>query len=283
MSVEATLAFVLKRLEGVDIKSLKAPLVVGISGPQGLGKSWLTVKLKQALEGALPEANVVQFSMDDLYLTHDEQLKVTKAAKLEGNALLQGRGLPGTHDLNLATTVFHKLKLRVPVQIPRYDKSAFNGEGDRAPTLLWEQVDSSDIVLFEGWFNGFRSVDSVMLPYLMAGPSSVVQKYPMYHIEEINQRLVAYEKLWREFDDFVYIKTDTIDNVYTWRLQQEHALIQERGRGMTDAQVKRFVDRYMPVYSLYYRAMCDNPVCAPGHNLELHIDLDRALSDCHIH
>ena len=283
MSVEAALKFILKALENVDIKSLKVPLVVGISGPQGLGKSWLTVELKLALERALPEAVVVQFSMDDVYLTHEEQSKVTMVARKEGNALLQGRGLPGTHDLRLATTIFEKLKRREPVQIPRYDKSAFDGEGDRCPELQWEHVASSDIVLFEGWFNGFCSVDSIELPYLMSGPTSVVQNYPMYHIGEINQRLKAYERIWSEFDKFIYFKTNDINNVYTWREQQEHALIKERGRGMSDDQVRNFVNRYMPVYSLYYRTMCDSPVCSPGSNLQLDINLDRSLSGSSIH
>jgi D-glycerate 3-kinase len=53
------------------------------------------------------------------------------------------------------------LKARQPVKIPVYDKSQFNGQGDRANESTWEEVnkadDSSvDVVVFEGWCVGFR-------------------------------------------------------------------------------------------------------------------------------
>lgn len=39
--------------------------------------------------------------------------------------------------------------------------------------------------------------------------------------------------------------------VYTWRLEQEQALWESRGAGMTDSQVVEFVDGYYPSYELY--------------------------------
>lgn len=275
MSLEAAVLFVCKKVEGIDFTQLAKPIIVGISGPQGLGKSWLTSHLKPALESALPRARVVEFSMDDLYLTHDEQAKVTANAKKDDNKMLQGRGLPGTHDLPLAMSIFDALKRRTPVNIPRYDKSAFKGEGDRSSQCT--TVDGCDIVLFEGWFNGFKSTDTIDLRYLEQGPGSVVQKHKMYHIRELNSALKEYEAIWRQFDEFIYLETDNLNNVYKWRLEQEHALIRERGVGMTDDEVTAFVDRYMPVYSLYYRDMCAEGVCTPGHNLQIPIGSGREM------
>ena len=40
-------------------------------------------------------------------------------------------------------------------------------------------------------------------------------------------------------------------SVYEWRLQQEVTLRQVRGAGMTDDQVRHFVDGYYPAYELY--------------------------------
>lgn len=43
------------------------------------------------------------------------------------------------------------------IPFPRYDKSKFQGRGDRADQSTWPQVEAPlDIVLFEGWMLGFR-------------------------------------------------------------------------------------------------------------------------------
>lgn len=39
----------------------------------------------------------------------------------------------------------------------RYDKSAYSGRGDRADPSTWPVVSGPlDVVLFEGWMNGFQ-------------------------------------------------------------------------------------------------------------------------------
>ena len=48
-------------------------------------------------------------------------------------------------------------------KVPRYDKSAHHGRGDRAPIEEWEVVNrpgepTADVVLFEGWCVGFRNL-----------------------------------------------------------------------------------------------------------------------------
>ncbi|WPK26883.1 hypothetical protein PUMCH_004251 [Australozyma saopauloensis] len=260
-----------------EIQNWKGPhaLVIGISGPQGSGKSFLTAKILDHLRHSKPTLNCVGLLLDDFYLTHKDQVAVTKAAQLSENALLQGRGLPGTHDLELAVETLHKLRNgTVPVGIPFYDKSAFNGEGDRLD--LWGAVDKTvDVVLFEGWMNGFKAIDPTLFPaaYMCTGTESVVQKTHMYHLEEINADLGRYEPLWGLFDRFVYLKTDVEKNVYKWRLQQEADLISKRGTGMTDAQVVQFVDRYMPMYVLYYWRMCAEGA-AKGKDCNLCIEIN---------
>ena len=39
--------------------------------------------------------------------------------------------------------------------------------------------------------------------------------------------------------------------MYTWRLEQEHNLWKSKGKGMSDDDVKTFVDGYYPAYELY--------------------------------
>ena len=44
------------------------------------------------------------------------------------------------------------------------------------------------------------------------------------------------------FDAFIHIDAEDPKWVYTWRLEAEVKLRIEKGSGMTDEQVKRFVD-----------------------------------------
>jgi D-glycerate 3-kinase len=45
------------------------------------------------------------------------------------------------------------------VLIPRYDKSKFNGCGDRAEISEWTKVEEPvDLVIVEGWMLGFTQV-----------------------------------------------------------------------------------------------------------------------------
>jgi len=74
---------------------------------------------------------------------------------------VQHRGEPSTHDLELGLSVFTALKNRQPVKIPAYDKSRFEGQGDRSERSTWLEVNKPgeptvDVVVFEGWCVGFR-------------------------------------------------------------------------------------------------------------------------------
>lgn len=103
----------------------------------------------------------VAFSLDDFYLPHPAQKALASANA--HNPLLQHRGQPGTHDVDLGSEVFNRLKRNeTDIPIPSYDKSAFDGEGDRAPRDSWLNANPSTspakvkIVIFEGWCLGFR-------------------------------------------------------------------------------------------------------------------------------
>ena len=93
-------------------------------------------------------------SIDDFYLTRADQEKI--ALLHSDNALLQVRGTFGTHDTDLALSTLKDLRQvgrgKQAVAVPVYDKSAFQGKGDRAPRDRWTVVDGPvDVVLFEGW------------------------------------------------------------------------------------------------------------------------------------
>lgn len=256
------------------------PLIIGISGPQGSGKSYMVSHLLDHYQQTHPGLVVAGFLVDDFYLSRAKQLEVTEAAKREGNSVLQGRGLPGTHDVPLLEEVFRKLKNQQPVSIPKYDKSAFSGAGDREPEDKWQKFDKPvDLVIMEGWFNGYRAMEDGMFSTAYFGnwPTSIVQKHKLYHLQEVNKQLAKFHPVWDAFDYFVFIDTDSTDSVYDWRQEQEDDLIARTGSGMTNGQVKAFVDRYMPMYVLYYWRLCRGGTLTRGKNLRVKINKKREV------
>ena len=94
--------------------------------------------LQETLRSEPYSLSVVTLSLDDLYLTHADQVALAEAHP--NNPLLQHRGQPSTHDLALGEKVFASLAAEQPTAIPQYDKSAFSGQGDRVPESQWEVV-----------------------------------------------------------------------------------------------------------------------------------------------
>ncbi|CAN0601380.1 unnamed protein product, partial [Ectocarpus sp. 12 AP-2014] len=118
------------------------PVVVGINAPQGCGKTTIVSEMQRMLEKAGHQCVVM--SIDDFYLTGAEQDAL--AARFPTNPLLQVRGNAGTHDLALALRTIRALTRGDDgtsddcVRVPRYDKSARGGKGDRAPEGEWSVV-----------------------------------------------------------------------------------------------------------------------------------------------
>ncbi|CAL1711373.1 unnamed protein product [Somion occarium] len=241
------------------------PLFIAVQGPQGSGKTYLTTLLQRSLSAPPHSLSVVVLSIDDLYLPHD-QLNALAQANPK-NALLRGRGQPGTHDVELGTRILTRLKginedgSSSMVEIPIFDKSLFNGEGDRLPegTTVRRPV---DVVLFEGWCVGFHPTTQEEIdrrwesPVQGLGPDFFPSRgFRKEDIVDINERLKTYSHWWSFFNAFIQIKpleSHPYVHIYKWRLQQEHNMkAANGGRGMTDAQVEAFIDRYIPGYVFF--------------------------------
>lgn len=276
---ELSVEFVEQKLEQRKVQGdRKGPLIVLVSGPQGSGKSYNSEILFRSLKKKGVRAALT--SIDDFYLTHEDQLKLQSA--FPENKLLHGRGLPGTHDLKALQETLKELandedKVHdgKKIQLPVYDKSRFNGEGDRIGSIDIELP--LDCVIIEGWFLGFQAITETELERKNSSP--ILLNHQLLHLKQVNRSLKEYgQLLWNnESLDTVGIKfaTDDTNNVYRWRLQQEHAMLASQGEGMTDAQVKAFVDRYMPCYELYYKNFIDPNTAFGKTNLTIAIDADR--------
>ncbi|EPS40854.1 hypothetical protein H072_5281 [Dactylellina haptotyla CBS 200.50] len=232
----------------------RRPFILGLTGLQGSGKSYLVSSLAGALSSAPYNYNVAVFSIDDIYhpFSKLEELRLSHPE----NKLLSHRGEPGTHDIELARETFESLLSGRDTPIPSFDKSLNSGKGDRVPRSEWNVVKGPvDMVIFEGWCVGFRAIsdEEVETKWKSSRDSGngVIGRHGLQDILWINERLKGYDVLTDKFDAFVHLDAEKLDYVYGWRLEQEHNLIKKKGTGMTDDQVVAFIDGYIPGYELY--------------------------------
>ncbi|KAI9709880.1 MAG: hypothetical protein M1812_007588 [Candelaria pacifica] len=240
------------------------PFFLGVNGIQGAGKTTLVSNLSHTLSSPPHNLPTAILSIDDLYLPHSAQQALASSQPL--NPLIQHRGQPSTHDLALGLSVFTSLYHRQPTRIPCYDKSAFNGQGDRTDPQSWEVVNEGEtgrkveVVVFEGWCVGFRALDEEGLREkweekrreVDAGNKESRLGGNRYEdVKFINEKLRGYDVPTDMFDALIHIDAQDTQYVYRWRLEQEAALRVLKGSGMTDEQVIKFVDGYYPAYELY--------------------------------
>ncbi|KAG1794389.1 P-loop containing nucleoside triphosphate hydrolase protein [Suillus plorans] len=241
------------------------PLFVGVQGPQGSGKTFLTSRLRAHLANPPHSLAVTVLSIDDLYLPHSGLQSLAESNP--HNILFQGRGQPGTHDVPLGTSVFRNLKKinevhAGTVDIPIFDKSLFNGQGDRISD--GETVKGPvDVVVLEGWCVGFFPTSKELVEERLKEPVPTLEPdmfdmkafVSVDHVLAVNEQLKRYVEWWSALDAFIQIKGPSsaqLSIIYQWRLQQEHNMkTKNGGKGMTDDQVKTFVDRYIPGYVFF--------------------------------
>jgi len=276
------------------------PLFVGVQGPQGSGKTFLTSHLRSLLAEPPYSLSVAVLSIDDLYLPH-VGLKALAEAHPR-NRLLRGRGLPGTHDMELGRQILHALKMingvdgrPGQVALPIFDKSLFDGEGDRAVEAQVIQG-PVDVVVLEGWCVGFYPARQDVIELRWRQPVVGLDEFDMeafVSLEDVlavNELLRPYIEWWRAFDGFIQIRGPSYATIYRWRLEQEQKMKAENGgRGMSEVQVKTFVDRYIPGYVFFADGVIRGTVdeeggeLPPWHSqgLVVELDLERTLLSTH--
>lgn len=291
-AIRSVLDLLLPKLERRLAARGSSPLIIGLSGLQGSGKSTWANTLSLALQRH--HLKVVNVSIDDFY--HNHETLVMLREKNPGNTQMRTRGPPGTHDEELASAFFSDLQAGKDVKVPAYDKSKFGGEGDRFPPDSWKNVSTDppiDVVIFEGWCVGFRALQSREVEErwrrsrdeasedLMNG--QMLGRLALEHARTVNQNLRVYNNTFMKpdmFDFFVHLDTDNLRNVYQWRIDQEHKLIEAKGEGMSDQDVVEFVSGYMPSYELYLNKLNKEPVSKAGDgscHIRVLLDVDRRV------
>ncbi|KAI8934302.1 hypothetical protein NX059_009041 [Plenodomus lindquistii] len=263
------------------------PIILGITGLQGSGKSTWASKIVEILTSQ-HQLCTITISLDDLYKTHEDL--VAQRELDSKNKLYRTRGQPGTHEEELAGRFFKDLREYIghgELRIPSFDKSKFQGEGDRAPESEWPILSRKpDVVVFEGWCVGFQPLTAAVVEekfnLALAGklPINTPANHQLAHLLEVNRNLERYCKAFmgpQYFDFFIHIDTEDLRNVYTWRLQQEHKMIETKGSGMSDEQVRLFIDGYMPSYELYLDQLRQGLFKDKGRMVRVILDKERAV------
>jgi D-glycerate 3-kinase len=186
------------------------PLFVAVQGPQGSGKTYLCANLKERLSAAPHSLKVAVLSIDDLYLPHDGL--VALANQTPHNPLWAGRGQPGTHDIELGKKLVKALRGQSgTVELPIFEKSLFDGEGDRLPGGISIPL-PVDVVILEGWCVGFHPIsfdelgrrwEDVYMKEIkrLDLPSHI----KLDDIQRANEALEQYCELWGSFDVFIQV------------------------------------------------------------------------------
>jgi D-glycerate 3-kinase len=212
--------------------NLKRPLLVGINGAQGSGKTTACAFLELLL--ADQGLGAITLSLDDLYLGRQVRRELAESV----HPLFATRGVPGTHDVALGMMILDRLLAGESAELPKFDKAL----DDRAPETVHVEG-PVDVVLFEGWCIGAKPQDDAAL----ADPVNDLEWFEDRHKvwrREVNRRLATdYAELFARIDLLVMLKVHDFAAVRTNRLLQEQKL----GAGpavMDDRALDRFLAHY---------------------------------------
>lgn len=227
------------------------PLVMGLNGAQGSGKTTLASLIGLAL-GMFSGKKTAILSLDDFYLPKSARRGLARSV----HPLCATRGVPGTHDCRLLMQVMSRLLAADDVSktaIPRFSKLA----DDRVDPADWAVFEGRpDVIVFEGWCVG---LPADRLPLWQsplndlereADPNGDWWRWSVACLAE------SYAALWKMLDLLVMIQLPDLDAVIASRLRQEESLQSERGgtiRRMNAAEIERFVQHF----ERYTRAMWD--------------------------
>ena len=162
--------------------------------------------------------------------------------------LLATRGVPGTHDVELAQAVIDSLADAGSTQVPVFDKAI----DDRRPRSQWRTVEGPlRAVILEGWCVGAKPESAAQL----AAPVNALERDEdsagrwRGHVNEALQG--RYAALFARLSPLVLLAAPSFEVVLAWRTEQEHKLrerlAREGGDGsrvMGDAAIARFISHY---------------------------------------
>lgn len=211
--------------------NLQLPAVIGLTGAQGSGKTTLASMLRLwAREHGIAAATV---SLDDYYLC--QQHRVVLAARI--HPLLALRGMPGTHHIAQAIADVQAVLQGQMVCLPTFDKALDEPGEPRASQRI-------DLLIVEGWCLGLTPQTPEQLNTAV-NTLELTEDQTACWRTFVNQQLAGdYQQYWQLFSTLIWLKVPDWSAICRWRALQEQQLWLSRGKGMTDAELSRFMQSF---------------------------------------
>ncbi len=213
---------------------LKYKKTLMIAGSQGSGKSTLSILIKKFFHKFYSK-NVVVLSIDDFYLSSFQRKKLSK--KFKSN-LFETRGVPGTHNLKLLYETINRLKKKkFPVYTPVFDKVADNNKNYK------RKINKVDLVILEGWCVGAKPIDK---KYLEKNFNDLEKKNDSNLIwrTAYNCALIDYQKIFKKFNYYLFIKLPNWEFVIDWKYKQELGLRSLKSNISLKKKLHQFIKYY---------------------------------------
>lgn len=193
--------------------SERRPLILGVAGAQGSGKSTVAPKLARMLN--LEGRRAAHLSLDDFYLGRAERRGLASRV----HPLFVTRGPPGTHDVEGALAFLAAVRKGEEAKAPRFDKirDEPSPQGQIVPAEL-------QVLVFEGWCLGARPQDEQAL----SAPVNMLER--VFDRDGVWRRAAnealggAYQTLYAEIGRLVFLRAPDFDIVRRWRAEQEATL-----------------------------------------------------------
>ncbi len=243
------------------------PLVYGIAGSQGAGKS--TIARAAAARLGAAGRKIAVLSIDDLYYGREERRRI--AART--HPLFITRGPPGTHDVGRGVAIIDALKTHQPARLPRFSTAL----DEPAPMADWEEAPGDvDVLIFEGWCLGARPEPGPDLDKPINVLESVFDANGNWR-RAVNTALAgAYQGLFAKIDRLAYLRPPSFDIVKHWRWELELTIAAQRPAGKAPGLLDEFeIDYFVQHYERITRAMM---AMAPGRaDLTIQLDVRRRV------
>ena len=221
----------------------KKPLIIGLAGGQGSGKTTISSILSIILKKYF-KLSVFTVSIDDFYKTRKDRKILSK----KKHDLLMTRGVPGTHDINLILNFFKKIKSKKfkSLKVPKFNKAI----DDRYNKNLWYKIKSrADIIIFEGWCVGARAQKVSKIKKPINSLEKVYDQGGKWRIYVNNQLKTKYKKLFNQLDGLLYLKAKNFNLLRQWRLKQERKLwVQTKNKKNLKIMSSRDLINFMQTY-----------------------------------
>ena len=232
----------------------KKPLMIGLAGGQGSGKTTISSILTLILQKYF-KLKVFKISIDDFYKTRKDRKLLSK----NKHSLLMTRGVPGTHDVDLMLKFFKKVKSKrfKNLTVPKFNKAI----DDRYKKSLWYKIKSKpDVIIFEGWCVGAKAQKVNQLKKPINPLEKVYDQSIKWRSYVNNQLKTKYNTLFKQLDGLLYLKAKNFSLLRNWRLKQERKLwVQTKNKKnlkiMNSGDVINFMQTYQRITENMFKKM----------------------------